>query len=168
MKVVVHGEIGAGKSTAVRAAMDLLGWPRPAGFFTHWNGQARGAAELWLETWVGRRHVMARRRSSAGGGYAYALESGIERVVAGSLQPAAAGNPVMIDELGWTELASPAFVAAIVPVFRGPAPVLAVIQERALAQWLAAFGGGVQPRLLRAEPATRDDLPGAIAACFHL
>ena len=168
MKVVVHGEIGAGKSTAVRAALECLGWTRPAGFFTHWNGQARGAAELWLETWAGERCVLARRRIAAGGGYAYALESGIERVVAGSLQPAAAGNPVMIDELGWTELASPAFVAAIVPVFHGPAPVLAVIQERALAQWLEAIGAGVQPRLLRAEPATRDDLPGAIAACFHL
>ena len=66
MKVVVHGEIGAGKSTAVRAAMDLLGWPRPAGFFTHWNGQARGAEELWLETWTGERCVLAQEELNRG------------------------------------------------------------------------------------------------------
>ena len=168
MKVVVHGEIGAGKSTAVRAAMNLLGWPRPAGFFTHWNGRARGAEELWLETWAGERCVLARRRTAAGGGYSYALEPGIEQVVIASLHSAAGEGPVVIDELGWTELAAPEFMAAVAEVFRGPAPVLAVIQERALAQWLEAIGAGVQPRLLRAEPATRDDLPGAIAACFHL
>ena len=167
MKVVVHGEIGAGKSTAVRAAMDLLGWPRPRGFFTHWAGRGRGADELWLETWAGERCVLARRQSAAGGGYVYALEPGIERVVIASLQPAAGEGPVVIDELGWTELAAPEFMAAVAEVFRCPAPVLAVIQERALAQWLAAFGGGVQPRLLRAEPATRDDLPGAIAVLFQ-
>ena len=76
MKVVLAGEIGSGKSTALRAALAQLGWERPGGFFTHWGGAERGGPALFLETWGGEAVPMARRAAApvAPGGLCYALD----------------------------------------------------------------------------------------------
>ena len=169
MNVVVTGDIGIGKSTAVRAAMKHLGWTAPAGFFTHWDGQGRGADVLFIETWAGEKRPLARRLATpvVPGGLAYALEADAARWAADVLAAAAPGTPVVLDELGLIELASPEFAAAVAAAFRGPAPVLAVIQRRALEPWLGIVDPKTAGRLFRVDPATRAALPAQIAALFR-
>lgn len=170
MKVIVVGDIGSGKSTAVRAAMARMGWERPGGFFTHWAGQGRGAQTLHLETWDGEDCPIAHRVAEpvAPGGLCYALDGPTFLGAAlASLLPAAAGRPVAIDELGLIELGAAEFAAAVAKLFRGPAPVLAVVQRRALDRWLEIVGRDRVDHLLDVDPATRDALPGRIAALFR-
>lgn len=170
MKIVLCGEIGAGKSTVARAAMRQLGWDLPAGFFTHWGGAERGADVLFFETWAGESHPMARRIAgpAAPGGLPYELDpENFARVSVASLAAAAEGQPLAIDELGLIELGSAAFTGALAEVFRGAAPVLAVIQQRALDRWMAILGREHVDHLLAVAPATRAALPAKIAALFR-
>jgi nucleoside-triphosphatase THEP1 len=164
--IVVTGDIGCGKSTVAREAMRRLGWERPAGFFTHWDGRGRGADSLWLESWDGERVAMARRTSGGSGAEAppYALDSA--RAVAASaraLAGAAAGRPVAIDELGRIELASPEFVGAVLAALRAPSPSLVVVQERALEQWIAAGLREVETMRLAVDLRNRDGMAARIA-----
>lgn len=169
MNAVVTGDIGAGKSTAVRAAMRQLGWTKPAGFFTHWDGKERGADVLFIETWTGEKRPFARRLAAPAvpGGLAYALEADAARWAAGVLAAAAPETPVVLDELGLIELAAPEFAAAVAQLFRGPAPVLAVIQNRALAPWRGIVGPIAAEHLFRVDAATRAALPAQLAALFR-
>ena len=170
MKVVLAGEIGSGKSTALRAALAQLGWERPGGFFTHWGGTERGGPALYLETWGGGAVPMARRVAApvAPGGLCYALdEPAFTAAALASLGPAAEGRPVALDELGRIELGAARFADGIAELFRGPAPVLAVVQRRALGEWLEIAGRGHIDQLLEVDAATRAALPGRIAALFR-
>jgi nucleoside-triphosphatase THEP1 len=170
VKIILGGEIGCGKSTVVRAAMKHLGWERPAGFFTHWDGQGRGADRLYFETWSGERRVLARRsaKSAECGDPPYEIDRGsFEQAAVASLAPAASGRPVVIDELGVIELAAPEFTAAIAELFRGSAPVLAVIQRRALERWLVVVGREHITQFIEVDSATRAGLPGRIVALFR-
>lgn len=168
MKVLVHGGIGVGKSTAVRAAMKRMGWTEPAGFFTHWDGRGRGAETLFCETWSGEKIPMARRiaQPAVPGGLSYALEPGFADFAAARLAPTE-GLPVVIDELGLIELDSAEFTAAVAKLFRGSAPVLAVIQQRALARWLDIVGRDRAPHRFEVDSANRDAAPAQIAALFR-
>ena len=169
MNVVVTGDIGAGKSTAVRAAMQRLGWTKPAGFFTHWDGKERGADLLCAESWAGERHPMARRIAApaAPGGLPYELDPDFSRFAVAALAGTDSGRPVVLDELGVIELGAPDLAAAVAAAFRGPAPVLAVVQRRALGRWLDVLGPGAADRLLQLDLAGRDALPAQIAALFR-
>jgi len=169
MKVVVTGAIGSGKSTAVRAALRRLGWTAPAGFSTHWNGAARGADVLWLETWSGEKRPLAHRRAApAPGQIPYELVAEFPEIAVASWATAGAERPVVLDELGALEWAAPEFPAAVARLFRGPAPVLAVIQRRALERWLAAIGREHIDVLLELDPARRADWPEEIARFFRV
>ena len=169
MNVIVYGDIGVGKSTAVRAAMKHLGWTAPAGFFTHWDGQGRGADVLFIETWAGEKRPLALRLAAPAvpGGLAYALEANAARWAAEALAAAAPGTPVVLDELGLIELASSEFAAAVAKLFRGSSPVLAVIQHRALARWLGLLDPQTAEHRFRVDPATRDALPAQFAVRFR-
>jgi nucleoside-triphosphatase THEP1 len=105
---------------------------------------------------------------AAPGGLPYELDApAFAGAALASLLPAANGYPVVIDELGLIELGSAEFIAALAEVFRGPAPVLAVVQHRALDRWRPLLDpAGAAPRF-DVGPATRDALPGQIAAVFH-
>jgi nucleoside-triphosphatase THEP1 len=164
--IVVTGGIGCGKSTVAREAMRRLGWERPAGFFTHWDGGGRGADSLWLESWDGERIAMARRTSGGSGAEAppYALDSA--RAVTASaraLAGAAAGRPVAIDELGLIELDAPEFVRAVLAALRAPTPALVVVQERALARWMEAGLRDAGATCLAVDLDNRDGMPARIA-----
>ena len=166
-KIVLSGGIGSGKSTVVRAAMQLLKWEQPGGFFTHWDGAERGAQRLYFETWSGERHPMARRKPAAPDAVPYELDgANFVRLAVASLAESAAGRPVVIDELGLIELDAAGFPDAVARLFRGSAPVLAVIQQRALDRWLETIGRERVTRRLDATFANRDALPAQIAAEF--
>lgn len=164
-KIVLTGAIGAGKSTVVQAALRELGWTAPAGFRTHWGGQERGSAELFLEAWGGTPQVIA-RRDDAAAGFPYRLDHAtfISHARA-SLLPC--HQPVVLDELGVVELASDDFVTAIVQLFRAERPVLAVIQQRVLDRWLERIGRDAVTELLTVDNATREHLPRHIAAVLR-
>lgn len=170
MKIVLVGGIGSGKSTALLAAMERMEWERPGGFRTHWAGQGRGARALHLEPWGGEAVPIAHRVAEpvAPGGLCYALdEATFTGAALASLLPAEEGRPVAIDELGRIELGAARFADGIAKLFRGPAPVLAVVQQRALGEWLEIVGRGRVDHLLEVDPATRDALPDRIAALFR-
>lgn len=169
MKVFLTGEIGSGKSTVLRAALALLGWERTAGFFTHWDGAERGAAAVFAETWTGEKHLMARRvaRPVGPGGLCYELDPGFEGFAAAALAGPDPAAPLVVDELGLIERSSERFVEAVARRFRGPAPALAVVQERAAAQWRPVLDPAGDARWFRVAAATRAALPGEIAACFR-
>ena len=166
-KIVLSGDIGSGKSTAVRAAMQQLDWTEPGGYRTHWGGEGRGAPNLYFETWGGERHLMARRAAAAPGAVPYELDrANFTRLAAAGLAAAAPGRPVVIDELGVIELEATGFPEAVARLFRGPAPVLAVIQRRALEKWLEIIGAENVTHRCEVAPATRAALPAQIAAWF--
>jgi nucleoside-triphosphatase THEP1 len=168
MKIVVNGDIGCGKSTAVRKAMQQLGWTQPGGFFTHWGGAGRGASKLYLSTWSGETQVVARRvaKSDPARDLPFEVDLALfNRVAVASL--AASAGPVVVDELGVLELGAADLVAALATVFRGPRPILAVIQRRALERWLQIVGLENVTQLIAVDPATRDELPGKIVSLFH-
>jgi hypothetical protein len=169
MMVLVHGDIGVGKSTVVRAAMARLGWTRPAGLFTHWDGAARGAATVFAETWTGARQPMARRvaRPAGPGELPYELDPGFADFAGAALSPPDPGTPVVVDELGLIELASAGFVAAVATWSRRPGPVLAVVQDRARARWRELLDPDGAARWFRVAAASRAGLPAEIAACFR-
>ena len=113
---------------------------------------------------------MARRIAGPAvpGGLPYELDrANFAKVSVASLAAAAEGRPVAIDELGLIELGSEEFISALAEVFRRPAPVLAVIQQRALDRWLAILGREHVDHLLAGAPATRAALPAQIAARFR-
>lgn len=168
-KVIVCGDIGVGKSTAVRAAMKRLGWEKPGGFFTHWGGRERGAEVLFFETWTGEKRPMARRIAvpAVPGGLSYALDPDFPDFAVRALADADSGRPVVVDELGLIELGAPGFEEAVAKLFRGSAPVLAVVQRRALERWLGVLGPKGAAHVLRADAATRAALPGALAELFR-
>lgn len=148
--------------------MNLLGWAGPGGFHTHWGGAGRGAQILYFETWGGEQHPMAHRVAAAPGALPYELDrANFTRLAVDSLADAASGRPVVLDELGLIELDAAGFPEAVARLFRSPAPVLAVIQRRALDRWLEVIGRDRVARVLELEPANRDALPRQIAALFR-
>ena len=91
----------------------------------------------------------------------------VARAAAACLPAAAAERPVVIDELGPLELAAPEFAEAMARVFRGSAPVLAVVQRRALERWLDLLGRENVARQFAVDASTRAELPRKIAALFR-
>jgi hypothetical protein len=170
MKIVVTGGVGSGKSTVVRAVMDLLGWRQPGGYATHWGGGERGAEELYLQPWGGAVLPMARRTAApvGSGGLPYALKDQIFVPAAlASWTGASSGLPVVIDELGLVETGSEDFARAVAGLWRERRPVLAVIQRRALDHWLGVIGREGVDRLLEVAPENRAGLPKEIAGLFR-
>lgn len=166
--VIVSGDIDSGKSTVIRATLARLGWQQPGGFFTHWGRAERGGPMLFLETWSGAIHPIARRVAvpAQPGGVPYELNAPVfNHVAMASLRPAAAGHPVVIDELGLIELGADPFAQALAALFQGPTPVLVVIQRRALAGWLAQLGAdGRAAHRFDVQTTTRHALPAKLAA----
>ena len=168
MKVVVSGAIGVGKSTVVREVMRHLGWSAPGGFFTHWGGGKRGSDALYLSTWAGETHLMARRWVKPTGPeqVPYELDStNFQRIVTQSLSML--DRPVVIDELGMIELNSAEFLEEVVKLFQASVPVLVVIQERALDRWMSRLGPGGGIPTYHVTSSTRAVLPEQIAARFQ-
>jgi len=169
MSVILTGGIGSGKSTVLRSVMAQLGWCEPAGFFTHWGGEARPAPSIFIEPWSGVASPMARQLPERSGpdGLPYELDvEAFTRTALASL--ASSTGPVVVDELGVLELSATDFCAAFAKVFRGPAPVLAVIQERALERWQTLIDPEHATPVFTVAPDTRDALPARVAKLFHI
>ena len=162
MRIVVSGEMGAGKSTAVRRAMAWAGWERPAGFFTHWDGAGRGGPALVLETWGGVRRTVARRIGGAAVSGELPYEVDAEAFGAGvedAWRGAAPDAPVVIDELGLMEWTVPTVAEEIAKRLRGTGLALVVVQRRAMDRWLAAMGRERVDGVAEIDEAGRDEWP---------
>ena len=159
MKIVVTGEIGCGKSTAVRHAMDALNWRNPAGFFTRREPDA-----LHIGAWRGGCVPFARRAGHPS--YEPDLDA-FSRFALPTLATSSEVEPVVMDELGVLELPSSQLAAAIAALFLRPNPVLAVVQQRALESWQAIIGRANLDEVLLVDVNNRDAMPARIAALFR-
>ena len=164
-KVILTGAIGSGKSTVLRAAMQRLGWATPAGYFTHWDGQPRGAQTLYAESWRGERIPMAHRRAPCGGPDAmppYVLTPDFIPFAATHLTVSEPGQPVVVDELGLIELETAPIITAVSAHFRAANPVWVVIQQRALGKWRLHVPELSAATIFAVTPKNRADLPASI------
>lgn len=167
MKIILTGPIGSGKSTVVRAGMPHLGWTHPAGFFTHWNNQPRGAPTLYAETWSGEKITMAHRCDLRDPRIPhkipYVLEPRFIPFVQANLTLGQPAQPIVVDELGLIELTAKPIIAAFAAVFLVPNPMLIVIQQRALKNWLNYLPANPAPTIVEVTPENRAALPARLA-----
>ncbi|MDR0993635.1 MAG: hypothetical protein LBN38_03585 [Verrucomicrobiota bacterium] len=136
--MLLHGEIGVGKSTVLRCLLDRLEWERPQGYRTHWNGLGRGASEIWFETWDGRRRFpMAARQAGGTGIRRYTLNVPAFLLGLAAAFEADADRPTAVDELGWLECAHPDVMATMASRLQQAGNGIWVLQNRALSRWEA-------------------------------
>ena len=164
MKIVVTGEIGCGKSTAVRRAMDALNWRNPAGFFTRREPDA-----LHIGAWRGGCVPFARSAERPRAGHpSYEPDlDAFSRFALPTLATSSGDEPVVMDELGVLELPSSQLAAAIAALFLRTNPVLAAVQQRALESWQTIIGRANLDEVLLVDVNNRDAMPARIAALFR-
>jgi nucleoside-triphosphatase len=94
--------------------------------------------------------------------YGVDLEA-FERLALTALGDVAAGDVVLIDELGKMELASEAFCRAVLELFEGPARIIATVQV-ARHPFTDELKGRPDVETIRVTAANRDELPTQLAA----
>ena len=94
--------------------------------------------------------------------YGVDLEA-FERLALPALGDLAAGDVVLIDELGKMELASEAFCGAVLELFEGPATIIATVQI-APHPFTDDLKGRLCVETIRVTAAKRDELPVQLAA----
>jgi nucleoside-triphosphatase len=161
--MLLTGRPGAGKTTVLRRAADLLrGW-RLGGFYTEeirTRGERRGFRAVSFD---GRAwdlaHVEFRDAPARVG--RYGVDVGVMDAVAATLRQRAV-DVWFVDEIGRMECLSRTFVTAMGALLDGVAPVVATVAQR---------GGGLIAEVKRRPDAelrtvtraTRDVLPAGIA-----
>src|SRR5438067_316363 len=124
--LLLTGRPGAGKTTALRHAVDLLHGRRVAGFYTEEireRGQRRGFRAVsfdgraWDLAHVGFRDAAARVGR-------YGVDVGVMDALAQTLGPRQAVDAWLVDEIGRMECLSPAFVTAMRALLAGAVPVV--------------------------------------------
>jgi nucleoside-triphosphatase len=130
--LLITGQPGVGKTTAIRAVASGLAGARLGGFFTQ-EMRSRGVRRGFeLVTFDGRRAVMAHvdRRGSPRVGK-YGVDTGVLEITARASLAVDRGIDVyLVDEIGKMECLSPGFVAAMRALLDAGRPVVATIGER--------------------------------------
>lgn len=166
MRVVLTGARGAGKSTVVKQIMGRLAWRQPAGFRTRRVEVPPSQWSLEIETWNAPDRVVFAHPNPVAppGALPFALDTAAcEQFARDHLLHIPPDRPVVLDELGIVEWKSAPFLSAVSALFDRSAPLLAVIQDRALDRWLGLIGAALVDHIQRVEPANRDLLADAIA-----
>jgi len=164
-RILLTGAPGCGKTTVVRAVVQLLVGVRAAGFYAE---EVRGRAGRTGFRVVGLDGSAARLASVGGQGGPrvgrYVVHvSEFEAVALPQLEIRPGLELLVIDEIGKMECLSPAFVAAARGALAAPVPLLATV---------ALAGGGLIAEAKRAQgvdvvsvsPQNRDVLPARLAA----
>ncbi len=160
MKIILSGSIRIGKSTVIRHVMQRLRRQQPRGYLT-----CKEPGGLVIETWDGKKRICARRIEKAPrDGCPYKADLDIfNDFASAALSDGWETSPVVIDELGMLELHAARFTCSVAALFRGTTCVLAVIQQRALEQWLHIIRPEQVDHLFTVNIENRDVLPGRIA-----
>ncbi len=164
-RILLTGAPGCGKTTVVRALVELLAGVRAAGFYTE---EVRGRSGRTGFRVVGLDGSAGRLASAGGQGGArvgrYVVHvSEFEAIALPQLEIRPGLELLVIDEIGKMECLSPAFVAAARRALATPVPLLATV---------ALAGGGLIVEAKRAQGVevvsvsleNRDALPAQLAA----
>lgn len=164
-RILLTGAPGSGKTTVIRAVVQLLAGVRAAGFYTE---EVRGRAGrtgfrvVGLDGSVGRLASVGGQGGPRVGRYVVHV-SEFEAVALPQLEIRPGLELLVIDEIGKMECLSPAFVAAARRALAAPVSLLAAVALR---------GGGLIAEAKRAQgvdvisvsPENRDVLPAQLAA----
>lgn len=164
-RILLTGAPGSGKTTVVRAVVQLLAGVRAAGFYTE---EVRGRAGrtgfrvVGLDGSAGRLASVGSQGGPRVGRYVVHV-SDFEAVALPQLEIRPGLELLVIDEIGKMECLSPAFVAAARKALAAPVPLLATV---------ALAGGGLIAEAKRAQGVAvvsvstenRDVLPARLAA----
>ncbi|MBI3456381.1 MAG: NTPase [Candidatus Rokubacteria bacterium] len=164
---LLTGRPGAGKTTCLLAALDLLGVPA-GGFVTEEMRERGTRVGFALRTLDGRRATLAhvnRTGPPRVGKYGVDVDA-LERVGVPAIRAAVReGRLVVIDEIGKMEMASGAFRQAVEEVLRSQATLLGTILT-ASHPWADRIKGDRAVRLIEVTPANREALPRELASLF--
>jgi len=158
MHVLLTGEIGAGKSTALLRTLALLGGVRAMGLQTHYDEprEAEGKA-LYLRAW-GETAPGSYLTRIPGGDMA-ACADVFDTLGCALLERArACGQLIVIDEIGRLERNAHAYHDALRACLDGDVPVLGAIRLRK-ADWADFARRHPAVALLEVTPDNRDDVP---------
>lgn len=164
-RILVTGAPGSGKTTVIRAVVQLLAGVRAAGFYTE---EVRGRAGrtgfrvVGLDGSTGRLASVGGQGGPRVGRYVVHV-SDFEAVALPQLEIRPGLELLVIDEIGKMECLSPAFVSAARRALAAPVPLLATV---------ALAGGGLIAEAKRAPGVAvvsvsmenRDVLPARLAA----
>lgn len=171
MRIMVTGPLHSGKSTLVRDVIRRLGWTAPAGWVSRREEPLPGQPVVTLTTWDGSaRQVVARgsKPSPAPDSAPFTPDTAAwDRFAWQHLRDLPAGQPVVLDELGVLEWPAAACVAAVAGLFDRAAPLLVVVQERALDRWLQCVGAARVDRIARLFPDQRGQLADELVAAWQ-
>jgi len=162
--LLLTGRPGAGKTTALRHAADLLRGRRVGGFYTEEireRGQRRGFRAVGFD---GRAWDLAHVdfRDAAARVGRYGVDVGVMDAVAETLRPRHGVDAWLVDEIGRMECLSPTFVTAMRALLAGAAPVVATVAQRG-GGFIAEVKRRPDAELRTVTHATRDALPADIA-----
>lgn len=171
MRIMVTGPLHSGKSTLVRNVIGRLGWTAPAGWVSRREELEPGQPVVTLSTWDGAtRQVVARWSgpTAAPGAPPFTPDAAAwDRYALQHLRDLPPGQPVVLDELGLLEWPAAACVAAVAGLFDRAAPLLAVVQERALDSWLRRVGAARVDRIARLSADQRGQLADELVAAWQ-
>lgn len=162
---LLTGRPGAGKTTCLLGALDLLGVPA-GGFVTEEMRERGTRVGFALRTLDGRRATLAhvnRTGPPRVGKYGVDVDA-LERVGVPAIRAAIReGRLVVIDEIGKMEMASGAFRQAVEEVLRSRATLVGTILM-APHPWADRIKGDRAVRLIEVTPANREALPRELAS----
>lgn len=163
--VLLTGEIGAGKSTALRAALARMEI-RADGIETY-SPQPRGVLPktLYLRAYGEERQGMLLCILPDGdkSGVTRAFDAEAARLL---LQAKDTADVIVIDEIGRLERDAHAYHDALRACFDGPAPVLGAIRKHK-ADWADWIREREDVLLLEVTRENRDALPAMVARCLR-
>ena len=171
MKILLTGEIGAGKSTVAREVVRLARFTQISGLLSlpvDEKERSRGYRLVSLPGREGRIFASPRAEGSAGSGKfsidAEAFDTFGVEVLRSVLD--AKDSVWFLDELGIFEREIAGYVAAVKACAAREGDALVVVQKRVLDFWSPLLRAGGFGSPVEVTPRNRDELPSALAALF--
>ena len=163
--VLLTGEVGSGKSTALLKTLALLGGVRAAGIETYYP-EPRGAQEksLYMRAW-----------GNPGTGQFLTRVPGSDNCAAGNVfdtlgcallkRAQAEGELIVIDEIGRLEKHAGRYQAALARCLEGDVPMLCTVRKLK-APWADWIRSHPAVTLIEVTQANRDEAPFLAAQCL--
>ncbi len=172
MHIFLTGEVGCGKSTAIRRSLQMLGDPRLGGFrtITVPSLELDALGELYIVAPDDAGNLRCRDNlvgirwgGGKGTGFASGFEVGGCRLLT---TPPPDTKLLLMDELGTMERMAPQFCAAVLAALDGDLPVVGVVKP-IHAPLLDAVRAHPRVLVISVDQENRDDLPALICRLLH-